>query len=259
MISGACKWRELNVANETRKTNHMILNINLLNANTTLYRAGGASAILLFASYLAIIVVYVPVGAAPEDIEELLNYLAAHTIAWWNILGLSVLTDFLFIPISYALYIALKDVNRNMMITGIACLVSFVILDLAITWPSYAALIELSGKYSASTGVEERTSIVAAASYASSMINSGLLSIYIILIPGFGFLIIGLAMKNTTFNNVTAYLGMLSGFLGIGSVLGRYFSTEFGHISVILSSTLITFWVLLVGLRLFQLSSKPQA
>ena len=58
-----------------------------------LYRVGGSSGVALGISHIAIIGVYVAVGVPPKGVEERLVYHAAHTVAWWWILGLSVLTD----------------------------------------------------------------------------------------------------------------------------------------------------------------------
>lgn len=81
-----------------------------------LYRAGGISALALGIAYIVIIALYVPIGAPPSGAEARLAYLARNTTAWWAILGLSVLTDFLFVPIAFSLYIALKGLNRNAML-----------------------------------------------------------------------------------------------------------------------------------------------
>lgn len=70
-----------------------------------------------------------------------------------------------FIPLAMALYLALKAVNRNAMLVGSGLLALFVILDMAVTWPNYAALIRLSGEYAAATGDAQRTVLARAASY----------------------------------------------------------------------------------------------
>ena len=234
----------------------MNLKVSSVNSNAALFRVAGVSAILLFVSYLIIIAVYVIMGAAPGDIEALLEYHADHTAEWWLILYLSVLTDFLFIPIVCALYVEFKDVSRNAILAGAFFVATFVVLDLVLTWPAYSSLIDLSRKYVATTDNVERTAILAAATYLSSVTTSSLLGVYVILTPGIGFLIIGLVMINSTFNKITAYLAIGSGVLGIVSVVGGFFSSDFGVMAVILSSTLITFWVFLVGWRLLQLSTS---
>ena len=69
-----------------------------------LYRVGGVSALVLGAGYIAIFPLYARVGAPPVgDGEVWLAYLSGKTSVWWTILALSVLTDFLFVPVGLAL------------------------------------------------------------------------------------------------------------------------------------------------------------
>jgi hypothetical protein len=49
-----------------------------------------------------------------------------------------VATDLLFVPVLWALYAVLKNVNRTMMLAGTSLVALFIVLDLAITWPNYA-------------------------------------------------------------------------------------------------------------------------
>ena len=105
-----------------------------------LYRLGGISGLLLGLGYIVIIVLYVPLGAPSSGAEARLAQVAANTSAWWGILGLSVLTDFLFLPLALALYFALKGINRTLMLLATICVALFVFLDLALTWTNYAAL-----------------------------------------------------------------------------------------------------------------------
>jgi hypothetical protein len=99
-----------------------------------LYRTGGISALALGIAYIVIIALYVPIGAPPSGTEARLAYLAGNRTVWWAILGLSVLTDFLFVPVALSLYVALKGFNRNAMLLATACVALFIVLDLAITW-----------------------------------------------------------------------------------------------------------------------------
>src|SRR2546426_905853 len=94
-----------------------------------LHRAGGISAIVLGMSYIVITALYVLGGVPPSETEEWLKHLSGRATAWWAILGLSVLTDFLFVPVALALYVALKRVNRNAVLVGTGLVVSFVALD----------------------------------------------------------------------------------------------------------------------------------
>jgi hypothetical protein len=217
-----------------------------------LYRAGGISAIVLGICYVVIIGVYVVGGAPPNEAEQWLKYLSRHTTAWWTILGLSVLTDLLFVPVVISLYVALKNVNRNAMLAGAGLVVAFVVLDLAVTWPNYSSLITLSGKYAAATNDAQRTAFVAAAQYASAVLTSTVVGVYAILVPSLGNLIIGLVMLKGTFSKVTAYLAVISGILGIVSVVGPHFVTALG-LAIVIGSALTTVWVVLVGYRLYRL------
>jgi len=220
-----------------------------------LYRVGGVSALVLGIAYIAIIGLYVPVGAPPSGAEARLTYLAGKTTVWWAILALSVLTDFLFVPVALSLYLALKRINRNAMLLATACVGLFVVLDLAVTWTSYASLITLSGTYAAATNAVQRAVVVATANYPSAVLESKLLGVYAILVPAVGILMTSVVMLKGIFSKTTAYLGLVSGILGIVSVAGPFLVSSLGA-AVIMSSVITTVWVLFVGYRLYRLGQQ---
>jgi len=217
-----------------------------------LYRVGGISALVLGIAYIIIIALYVPMGAPPSGAEARLTYLVGNTTVWWAILGLSVLTDFLFVPVALSLYLALKGINRNAMLVATACLGLFIVLDLAVTWTNYASLITLSGYYAAATNDAQRAVFVAAANYPSAVLESSLLGVYIILVPAVGILVIGLVMLKGIFSKSTAYLGLVTGILGIVSVAGPFFVSSLS-VTIIIASLLTTVSVLFAGYRLYRL------
>jgi Domain of unknown function (DUF4386) len=217
-----------------------------------LYRVSGISALVLGIAYLIIIALYVPVGAPPSGAEARLMHLAGNTPVWWAILGLSVLTDFLFVPVALSLYLALKGINRNAMLLATACVGLFVVLDLAVTWTNYAALIALSGNYAAATNDAQRAVFVAAATYPSTVLESSLLFVYNTFVLAVGILIIGLVMLKGIFSKMTAYLGLAAGILGIVSVAGSFFVSSLS-ITIIIASIATTVWVFFVGYRLYRL------
>ena len=220
-----------------------------------LYRVGGISALVLGIAYIIIVALYVPVGAPPSGPGARLTYLAGNTTVWWAILGLSVLTDFLFVPVALALYVVLKGINRNAMLVATAFVGLFIVLDLAVTWPNYASLITLSGKYAAATNDAQRAVFVAAADYPSTVLESSLLGVYIILVPAVGILVTGLVMLKGIFSKSTAYLGLVTGILGIVSVAGSFF-VSFLSVGIIITSVFTTVWVLFVGYRLYRLGQQ---
>jgi hypothetical protein len=63
----------------------------------------------------------------------------------------------------------------------------------------------------------------------------------------FGFLVIGIVMLKGVFSKLTAYLGIVTGLLGILAVAGV-------GIAVILNALLATVWLFFVGYKLYRLS-----
>ena len=214
---------------------------------------------VLGVSYVVIIVAYVLAGAPPNEAEQWLKYLSERTTSWWTILGLSVVTDLLFVPVAISLFLALKNVNRNAMLAGAGLLIAFAFLDLAVTWPNYAALIGLSGHYTSATNDALRTHvIVTAAQYPAAVLNSSLIGVYAILIPSLGNLIVGLVMLKGDFSKLTAYLAVMSGLLGVVAVVGPHFARVLG-LAIVIGSVLTTVWVFLAGYRLYRLGRASQS
>jgi hypothetical protein len=216
-----------------------------------LYRVGGISALVLGLAYIGIMLLYVPVGR-PTGAEAWLSSLAGNTARWWAIVGLDVLTDFLLVPIAFALYLALKRINNNAMVLATALVGLFVVLDLALTWTNSAALIELSGGYAAATDGAQRAAFVTAAMYPSTVLESNLLFVYNTLTLTLGILITSSVMLRGIFGKATAYAGVAVGFFGIVAVAGSFLTSALGF-AVIIASLLTTVWALLVGYRLFRL------
>jgi hypothetical protein len=218
-----------------------------------LYRVGGLSALALGIAYIVTIPLYLAVGAPPNNGAAWLEYSAGKTSVWWAILGLSVLTDLLFVPVGLALYYALQFVNRNLMLFGTALVALFVVLDLAVTWSNYAALIALGSKYAAAASETQRMSYVGAAEYASAVLTSTIEAVYSIGTLSLGILLIGCVMLRSMFGRGLGYLGIVTGVLGIAFVVGSLVSSALG-VLIIFTSVLTTAWVLLVGHRLYRIA-----
>ena len=212
-----------------------------------LSRVGGASALAIGVAYVVIILLYARVGPPPVGGEAWLMYLAGKASEWWAIVGTSVLTNFLYVPIALSLYVALKQTNRNAMLIAIAFVGLFVVLELAVNWSSIGALLMLSGSYASATNDLQRTAYVTAANYPSAVIASPLAAVYAIGTLSFAFLLIGLVMLKGVFNRLTAYIGILTGVLGIAAVAGV-------GIAVILNAICATLWLFLVGYKLYRLA-----
>jgi hypothetical protein len=199
-------------------------------------------------------VLYVFSGVPPTGGEEWLKHITEHTTEWLSILGLSVFTDLLYLPVGYSLYVLLKEINKNAMLAGLGFFMLFVFLDLAITWTNYSSLITLSSKYAAATNNSQRETIIATADYVSALISSSLIRVYIILFPAIGILIFSLVMLKGKVSKTTAYLGVVTGILGIISVAGTFFISSLGII-VVITSILTTVWFLFIGYRFLRLGA----
>ena len=211
-----------------------------------IYRIGGMASLAIGIIYIAIIVLYASVGAPPVGGEARLEYLIGKTAAWWAIVGLSVLTNFLYVPVALSLYFALKSLNQIAMLIGGAFIGLFVILENAVNWTVYGALILLSEGYAAALNEVQKASFIAAAALASAVLESPLAAVWAIGTLSFGFLVIGFVMLKGVFNKGTAYLGILTGILGIAAVAGV-------SIAVIMNAIFATIWLFFIGYRLLKL------
>ena len=214
-----------------------------------MYRVGGISAMVLGLAYVVTIPLFAYAGAPPTGGEAWLKYGADRTNVWWVILGLSVLTDFLYVPVGLALYVALQGLNRYAMLIASAFVGLFIVLDLSVTWTNYASLINLSSDYAAAANDAQRAAYVAAAGYPTAVLASRLVAVYAIVDLSFAILVIGFVMLKGVFNKTTAYLGLATGVLGIVSVAGWI-------VTIIMNAVFATVWVLFVGYRLYRLSQR---
>jgi hypothetical protein len=220
-----------------------------------MYRLGAISAIAVSIGYVVIIVLFMLVYPFPDEAQAMLEYLDEKTTIWWAIIGLSVLTDFLYVFIAFSLYQALKGIDRNTMVVATGFKWLFVVLELAIGWTNFAVLITLSDSYAAATTDVQRAAYVASANYATTVLNSTLSEVYSILVPALGTLLIGLVMRKGLFNKGTAYLGVVAGVLGIVAVVGPLFTSALNPV-IVLTSLLTSVWFLLVGFRLYRLGQQ---
>ncbi len=213
-------------------------------------RVGGIAALVLGVAYIVIIPLYARVGPPPTGGGEAwFQYLPGKTKFWWAILGLSVLTDFLFVPVAFALYLALKRANRNAMLLATAFVGLFVVLDLAVTWSHYASILILYSNYSGAKEAVQRAGYVAAANYASAVLASPLEIVYAIVTLSFGILVTGFVMLRGVFHKMTAYLGLATGILGIVSLTGL-------NLAIIMNALFATAWILAVGYKLYRLTRE---
>jgi hypothetical protein len=212
----------------------------------SMLRMGGVAALLLAAGYVATIPLFAAVGAPPGDAQARLDYHAATASAWWAIVTLSVLTDLLFLPVSIALYVALRRTGDSAMLLATAFTLLFVVLDLAVTWPGYASLITFSQQYVMAATVDQRALIVAAAGYPAAVLSSPLQSIDSILTLSIGILVTGLVILRGTFGRASGAVGVTTGVAGIASVAQTALTGEVSPLAIATSMLTIA-WLVLIG------------
>lgn len=221
----------------------------------SLRRVGGGAAIALAAAYLAIIPLYAFAGSTPTGGEEWLIYLETRAGWWWAILALSVFTDLLFVPVAFALHAALRQADRTLALLGAAFIGLFAMLDLAVTWANYTALLTLSADYAATSDGSQQTALAAAAGYADATLPFSL-AVYSIVVPSIGILLLSIAMLRGMFWRVTAIVGIAAGALGIFATLGSFVVSPLGS-AVIVTSLLTIAWLALAGVQLLRRSPAP--
>lgn len=215
------------------------------------YRLGSVAAIVLGIGYIIIFPLYARVGAPPSGAEAWFNYLPGKTTIWWAILAISVFTDFLYVLLALALYLALNKVSRNAMLLATAFIGLFVVLDLSVTWSHYASILTLYSKYIAATSDVQRASYIAAANYASAVLTSPVEVVYAIVTLSVGILITGVVMLRGVSGKITAWLALATGVFGIASLTGL-------SLAIIGNALFATAWLFFVGHRLYRLSDGAQ-
>jgi hypothetical protein len=214
-------------------------------------RLGAIAAFALALGYVVIFPLYARVGVPPKTAEAWFQYLPGRITVWWAILGLSVFTDVLFVPVALALFLAFKKVNQNAMVLATAFIGLFVVLDLAVTWSHYAAILILYGRYSTAPTDAERAGCMAAANYASAVLTSPLEVVYAIVTLSLGILITALVMVQARSGKITAWLGVSTGILGFASLTGL-------SPAIIGNALFATAWLFAIGAMLYRLGMRTK-
>lgn len=209
-------------------------------------RIGSVAALLLAAGYIAIIPLFAAVGAPPDGALARLDYHATNATIWWAIVALSVLTDLLFVPVSIALYLALRRSSEPAILLATVFTILFVVLDLAVTWPGYASLISLGQQYATTATADGRAVLVAAAGYPSAVLSSPLQAIDSILTLSIGILVAGVAMLQGAFGRAPGGAGVATGLVGVGSVAHTAVTGMVSPLAIA-ASVLTIVWLVLVS------------
>lgn len=218
----------------------------------SLYRAGGVSAILFVVLVLvAIVLVVVAPPPLNSDGATTLQYVASHKVLYLIEQALWLAPSVFALVVFLALFQALKHLNKSYAAIGaLAGIVSWALtLALPTTGGGAPVLVDLSDHYMAATTAAQQTAFATAAEVFIA--ENNITSAVGILTP-VGILILSLVMLKGVFPRGVAYLGIVTGGLGIVSealrpILGPgYF----------VYGLLLPLWFLAIGWQLYRLGSS---
>ncbi len=112
-----------------------------------------------------------------------------------------------------ALYLILKQINKNAMLVATGLLFLFLVTDLVLTEFNSLTLITIAEHYTTATIDTQRLAYMASADYALATIPFA--TFYSWVVGSLGFLIASVVMLNGIFGKKTAYLGIIANTLGI--------------------------------------------
>jgi hypothetical protein len=214
-----------------------------------LYRVGGISALLATLLYIVATVVDFSVPAAPTSGgAATLEYIAQHRSVYILEQVLWLAPSILLMVLFLALYVALKDLNKSY--AAIGAVLGIASWALTLVYPATGggapALVYLSDQYVSATSDAQRAALVAA---AETCIAQNTIPTAVGILEPIGILIFTLIMLKGVFHRSVAYLGIVTGALGIFSealrpVLG---------LGYIVYGLLLFVWFIAIGWELYRL------
>jgi hypothetical protein len=182
-----------------------------------LYRVGGISALLATLLYIVATVVDFSVPAAPTSGgAATLEYIAQHRSVYILEQVLWLAPSILLMVLFLALYVALKDLNKSY--AAIGAVLGIASWALTLVYPATGggapALVYLSDQYVSATSDAQRAALVAA---AETFIAQNTIPTAVGILEPIGILIFTLIMLKGVFHRSVAYLGIVTGALGIFS------------------------------------------
>ena len=215
-----------------------------------LYRAGGVSAVLyvvlpIIALVLLIITPPVPSSGGAATLQYIASNRSVYILELVLFVGLSVPAMVVFL----ALYAALKHLNKSYAAIGALVAIASEVVGLALSSspPSLnGGLVYLSDQYVAATTAVQRIAFATAAEGLIAVTNAvnaaGILF-------EIGILVISLVMLKGVFHKGVAYLGIVTGAVGIVSEALRPI-LGFGYVVFFVLEVI---WLIAVGWKLYRL------
>ncbi len=216
----------------------------------TLYRAGGAAAVLMLALIpiqMALYIAFPP----PEDALGFFVMFQENRLVGLLALDLLYIVDMLLNGLVFlALWAALRKTNASLMTIAIALVIANTGAYLASN--TAFPMLWLSDRWAAAADASQEATFVAAgeAMLASYMGNAN--SLTYVLFGVAGFLTAWVMLKSGVFSRTTAYLGLfMNAMMVVPSTAGTI-----GMAMAFASLVPLVAWLVLVAIRLFQLARE---
>lgn len=224
-----------------------------------LYKIGGISALLAAVLLLMEIIVFTIWPQPGTVIDYFTLFQSNKLIGLIDFYLLEFIAYILFVPMFFALYVALKRCNESYMIIAISLLILGVGIFLA-TNNSFS-MLSLSNQYMAATTEAQKSILLAAGQTmltntgqrAFGGFNTGFMLISIA-----GIIVSALMLRSKKFGRNTAYLGILAFAISLAEYVRMIIipsELTLLLIIAILSGVLLMIWLILVGRSLIKISN----
>lgn len=176
----------------------------------------GAASVIVAGILVLISVPLIPVilpSLAPATPEAGLQALQSQGTIYAATWGLYLVSDILFVVVFPALYFALKQINRTVMLVAVILNTLFVAIDVAIDIPLRLSLVGLSNSYTASSGGAQQAIV---ASAQSTMNSANVVALVATILQFVALILASYVMtKSQSFKRSTGIIGIVSGILAI--------------------------------------------
>jgi hypothetical protein len=212
------------------------------------YKLGGVCLFLTWVFFIIGFVLTIAQGPPPVAIEEILSSIGRQKLLYQTTNWVFVLSDLVPIPAMLALYLALKEIKRTHALVATAIGLLGVSMAIILRLGVHTMGI-LGAGYLAASSEAQRAGYVFAAELINGATDPGLYLANRLL---FGWtLIISIAMLEGVFGKGAAYLGIVTGIIGIAAMIG-VFVPALAMIGLFGSIGWIIWWPM-IGFKLYKL------
>lgn len=215
-----------------------------------LYKAGGVAALIAVVVFIPLSIIAFFIWPPPSEGTIIEWFTLFQDNSLQGLLGfdlLYILTNIIMIPVTLALYIALRKTSASYMaIATVAVLIGIVALIAA--RPAFE-MLSLSNQYAASTTDAQKAIFLAAGQAMLAIFYGTSYHVHYIL-GSIGLLIVSFVMlRSTVFSKKTAYVGIAANVIVFG-----FYLPQIGTYISAFSVLLYWIWYILIARRLFQLA-----